>query len=212
MKRMGWLLVILSLGLGQAWAQDKPMGEKKARKAKALDFTAKQAPEMAKLEKLLAGRWTLEMRFEAMPEMGPEAQGGSGKGHEVVKMGPAGNSLISDLHSRSHMGPFSGHGVMWWDAKAGAYRSVWCDSETPACEASGTGTWEGDDLVFTVETAFPGSDQKMMKIKMREIYRDFKPGSFTFAIDSSIEGGPMKNMMTVHYTRAAAKATAEKMP
>ena len=76
----------------------------------------------------------------------------------------------------------------------------------------GTGVWEGENLVITVETEFPGPDQKMKKIKMREMYSDFKPGGFTFAIDSSIEGGPMKRMMTIHYTKAAPKASAEKMP
>ena len=216
-KRIAVVLVVLTLGLGAAWAQEgaaksEPAKTAKAKKAKPPNPTAKQAPEMAKLEKLLAGRWTLEMKFEAMPEMGPEAQAGTGKGKETVKVGPAKNSLIFDLHARSTGGPFSGHGVLWWDAKAGVYRSVWCDSETPACDAGGTGVWEGENLVFTVKTEFPGPGQKMKRIKMREMYSDFKPGGFTFAIDSSIEGGPMKNMMTIHYTKAAPKAAAEKMP
>lgn len=211
-KRMALFLVVLGMGLGLAWAQEKEAAKtapakaaKAAKKPAVPDLTAKQSPEMAKLAKMMAGRWSLEMKFEAVPEMGPESQAGTGKGTDVSRVGPAGNSLVTDVHSTSASGVFTGHGVIWWDGKAGVYRSVWCDNESPGgCDASAIGKWEGDDLVFTVDTEFPGPDQKMMKMTMRQVYTELKPASFTFYIDSSIAGGPMKRMMTIQYSKQSA--------
>ena len=220
-NRIALLLMVFSLGLGAAWAQEQgaaksePAKAAKAKKAKPPDFTAKQSPEMAKLAKMFVGTWAADLKFEAVPEMGPTSQAGTGKGREVARAGPAGNSLVSDFKARSTSGPFSGHGVIWWDAKAGAYRSLWCDSESPGgCDATATGKWEGDNLVFTVDAEFPGPDQKMMKMTMRQVYSEMKPASFTFYIDSSIAGGPMKRMMTIQYRKQGPKAAAmaEKTP
>lgn len=212
--RISWFLVILGLSLGVAPAQEKATkaADKKdtakapaaaAKKAAPMDMTAKQSPEMAKLVKMFVGTWAVDEKFEAVPEMGPEAQAGTGKGTEVVKAGPAGNSLIADFKARSSMGPFTGHGVIWWDAKAGAYRSLWCDSEgLGGCDAGATGKWEGNDLVFTSNVEMPGPDpKKMMKMKMRQVYSELKPVSFTFYIDSSINGGAMKRMIILKYKK-----------
>jgi hypothetical protein len=188
------------LGLGLAWAQEKKAAPA-AKKAAMPDMTAKQSPEMAKLTKMLVGSWVADEKFEAMPEMGPEAQSGTGKGTEMIKAGPAGNSLVADFKARSTMGPFSGHGVIWWDAKAGVYRSLWCDSESPGgCDATATGRWEGNDLVFTANAEMPGP-KGMMKLKMRQVYSEMKPASFTFYIDGSVNGGAMKRMITIKYKK-----------
>lgn len=217
--RMACLLVLVGLGLGVAWAQEKAAGGKAAKPAakkaaKPPDLTAKQSPEMAKLVQLMAGRWALALKFEAVPEMGPEAQAGTGKGMDVIRAGPAGNSLIGTVRSRTSQGVFTGHGVIWWDAKAGVYRSLWCDNESPGgCDATATGKWEGDNLVFTADAEFPGPDQKMVKMTMRQVYTELKPASFTFYIDSSIAGGPMKRMMTIQYSKAdQAAAEPAKTP
>ena len=199
--RISCFLVILGLSLGLAWAQEKKEPAKAAKMPAMPDMTAKQSPEMAKLVKMFAGTWAADEKFEAVPEMGPEAQAGTGKGTEVVRAGPAGNSLIADFKSRSSMGPFSGHGVIWWDAKAGVYRSLWCDSEGPGgCDAGATGKWEGNDLVFTSNVEMPGPKGKMT-MKMRQVYSEVKPASFTFYIDSSINSGAMKRMMTLKYKK-----------
>jgi hypothetical protein len=193
--------VILGLSLSLAWAQDKKAPPAAAKKMPPMDMTAKQSPEMAKLTKMFVGSWVADEKFEAVPEMGPEAVAGTGKGTEVVKAGPAGNSLIADFKARSTMGPFSGHGVIWWDAKAGVYRSLWCDSETPgSCEAGATGKWEGNDLVFSVNSEMPGP-KGSVKFKMRQVYSEMKPASFTFYIDASVNGGAMKRMMTIKYKK-----------
>lgn len=199
--RISWFLVILGLSLGLAWAQDKKAPAPVAKKAAPMDMTAKQSPEMARLTKMFVGTWAADEKFEAVPEMGPESQAGTGKGSEVVKAGPAGNSLVADFRARSTMGPFSGHGVIWWDAKAGAYRSLWCDSESPGgCDAGAIGKWEGNDLVFTSYVEMPGP-KGVMKMKMRQVYSEMKPASFTFYIDGSINGGAMKRMITLKYKK-----------
>ena len=208
--RMTLFLVICSLTLGMALAQDKstkPATGKEAgkaapaKKAAPPDMTAKQSAEMAKLTKMFVGTWMADEKFEAIPEMGPESVAGTGKGMETVKAGPAGNSLVSDFKAKSTMGPFSGHGVIWWDSKAGAYRSLWCDSETPdSCDAGATGKWEGNNLVFTVSAEMPGPKGKVT-FKMRQVYSEMKPASFTFYIDASINGGAMKRAMTLKYKK-----------
>lgn len=218
--RISWFLVILGLSLGVALAQVKAPGRKDAGKAPATaakkaaptEMTAKQSPEMAKLVKMLVGTWIVDEKFEA--EIWPGAQAGTAKGTDVIRAGPAGNSLIADFKSRSSMGAFSGHGVIWWDAKAGAYRSLWCHSGGPfSCDAGATGKWEGNDLVFTVNT-------EMMtvggygKMSMRQVYSEVKPASFTYSIDFSINGGAMKHMMTAQYSKQGPKtaAMAKKSP
>ncbi len=208
--RISWFLVILGLSLGVALAQEKATkaADKTgkapaaaAKKAAPPDMTAKQSPEMAKLAKMLVGTWAVDEKFEAVPEMGPEAQAGTAKGTDVVKAGPAGNSLIGDFKASSSMGAFTNHGVIWWDAKAGAYRSVSCDSENPGgCDAGATGKWEGNDLVFTRNVEMMGPKGKMT-IEIREVFSELKPASFTFQMDSSIDGGPMKRMMTFKYKK-----------
>jgi hypothetical protein len=201
--RISWFLMFLGLSLSLAWAQvnDKKAAAPAAKKMPPMDMTAKQSPEMAKLTKMFVGSWVADEKFEAVPEMGPEAVAGTGKGTEVVKAGPAGNSLVADFKARSTMGPFSGHGVIWWDAKAGAYRSLWCDSESPGgCDAGATGKWEGNDLVFTVSAEMPGP-KGVIKMKMRQVYSEMKPASFTFYIDASINGGAMKRAMTLKYKK-----------
>jgi hypothetical protein len=45
---------------------------------------------------------------------------------------------------------------------------------------------------------------------MKEVYSDIQPGSFTFNIDSSTEGGPMQHFMTIHYKRMQEKAAPAK--
>lgn len=199
--RISLFLVILGFGLSLAWAQEKKAPAAAAKKTPPMDMTAKQSPEMAKLTKMFVGTWMADEKFEAVPEMGPEAVAGTGKGTEVIKAGPAGNSLVADFKVRSTMGPFSGHGVIWWDAKAGAYRSLWCDSESPGgCDATATGKWEGNDLVFTANAEMPGP-KGMMKFKMRQVYSEVKPASFTFYIDGSVNGGAMRRMLTIKYKK-----------
>jgi hypothetical protein len=211
MKRMAMCLM---LGLAiVAAAQDKPkasgkeMGkpmEKKAGGQMAMPM-AKPSPEMQKLSKMVVGTWSTTEKHEPSPWA---PKGATGRGTVVFKNGPGGLSLVQDYKSSSSMGSFAGHGVMWWDAKAGGYQGIWCDSMTPGgCQASkGLSKWEGNNLVGSDEMEMMGQ-----KMAAKESWTDITPNSFTFVMDGGPPGGEMKRMMTIKYTRTgAAKAEAKK--
>src|SRR5207237_9401833 len=63
--------------------------------------------------KMFAGTWTASQKIEPSEFM----PGGSGTGTDTVKAGPGGNSLLSDYRSKSAMGSFSGHGIIYWEPK-----------------------------------------------------------------------------------------------
>ena len=166
----------------------------------------KPSPEMEKLSKMLVGTWTSSETHEPSPWM---PKGGTGKGAATFKNGPGGLSVVEDYHPSGTMGGhFYGHGVFWWDAKAGGYGGVWCDNTAP--EGCGVGRnlakWQGNDLVSSGEEEMMG--QKMM---MKEAYTDITPNSFTFSMYGGPLGSEPKKMMTIKYTRAGGK-TAEKKP
>ncbi len=162
-----------------------------------MPMAVKPSPEMQKLVKMFAGTWDTTEKHEPSEYF---TQGGTGTGTDTTKAGPGGNSLIGDYRSKGAMGSFTGHGVIYWDAKRKVYSSVWCDSMSPeGCEVGATGKWEGNDLVFVAEGEMMGK-----KYQMKQVYTDIKPDSFTFHIDTSESGAPMKRMMTIQYARKSA--------
>ncbi len=191
-----------------ALAQEKPGGKKVAGQSKqgqeagqkpggqGMPMMAKPSAEIQKLIKTLAGTWSASEKMEPSESM----PGGSGTGTDTAKAGPGGNSLVSDYRSKGPMGSFAGHGIVYWDAKRQVYSSVWCDSMSPqGCEVGATGKWEGNDLVFNAEGEMMGK-----KFRSKQVYTDIKPDSYTFYIDSSMDGGPMKRFLTIAYTRKPA--------
>jgi hypothetical protein len=163
---------------------------------------AKPSPEMERLAKMMVGTWHTTEKFEPSPEMGMP-NGGSGKGVEVIKPGPGGLSLVADYKSRNAMGSFAGHGVTYWDPKEQAYKSFWIDSMGGQGEMS-TGKWEGNDLVFTGGGEFQGK-----KYSNLQKFTDITPSFFTFKMSSSMDGGEMKEMMTINYKKAGAAGASK---
>ncbi|MDP9268321.1 MAG: DUF1579 domain-containing protein [Acidobacteriota bacterium] len=206
---MRMLALLLIAAVVVAGAQEKKDANhmKDMKAPKKADMNAPQSAEMKKLEKMLAGTWSLDETFESMMGM----PGGKGKGTEVSKRGPGGNSLHSDLKSTGPMGSFTGHGLMWYDAKAGGYRSIWCDTMTPqGCDDSGIGKWQGNDLVFEGDSDMP-PNMGGGKMHMVQKFSDITPNSFTFSMDGTMNGQNM-HMMTIKYKRAGGgmSATATK--
>lgn len=166
-------------------------------------MTPQPSPEIQKLIKMFAGTWSTSEKFDPSEFM---PQGGTGSGSETIKGGPGGNSLVNDYRSRGSMGAFAGHGIIFWDAKRQIFSSVWCDSMSPnGCDTGITGKWEGDDLVFNSESEMMGK-----KVQQKQVYTDIKPTSFTFYIDTSTDGGPIKRTLTIKYTKKGANAAAAK--
>ena len=212
--RMRMLALLLIAAVAVAGAQEKKTtkdmkGSKDMKPAKDMksakypDMNAPQSEQMKKLEKTLAGTWSLDEKFEPMMGM----PGGAGKGTETVKRGPGGNSLHSDLKSTGAMGPFTGHGLMWYDAKAGGYRSIWCDTMTPTgCDDSTIGKWQGNDLVFEGDSEMP-PEMGGGKMHMVQKFTAITPNSFTFSMDGTMNGQNM-HMMTIKYKKAGGMAAA----
>jgi hypothetical protein len=197
------IVFAVSLCFRLAEAQDQSAGagskSKKGESQQAASSMPKASPEMQKLVKTLAGSWTTSERFEASDMM---PKGGTGNGHATFRPGPGGLSLVEDYRSRGGMGAFAGHGVIWWDANAQGYKSVWCDNMSPVCQvANGLGKWEGNDLVFNDEMEMEGK-----KTQMKEAYTDIKSSSMTMTMDTA-QGGPMKRFLTIKYKRQGAAAS-----
>ncbi len=188
-------------------SKDAKPAQKKTEKAKPAGAGAmpmpKPSPEMTKLIKTLAGTWNTSEKMEPS-EFAP--QGGTSKGRAVLRPGPGGLSLVEDYQSEGSTGKFRGHGVFWWDDKAKAYTGIWCDNMTPkGCDNAGTSKWEGEQLVGHMEGEMMGK-----KTTMKGVYSNITPTSFTFTMDSSMDGSPMKRTMTIEYTKAEGKAAEAK--
>jgi Protein of unknown function (DUF1579) len=200
-------LCMVAVAQDKSKASGKDTGnptEKKAEGQMSMPMT-KPSPEMQKLSKMVVGTWNTTEKQEPSPWA---PKGATGKGTAVFKNGPGGLSVVQDYKSSGGMGSFAGHGVMWWDAKAGGYKGVWCDSMTPAgCEpGKGVAKWDGNNLVGTDESEMMGQ-----KIAMKETWSDITPTSFTLTMEGGPPGGEMKRMITIKYSRAgAAKAEAKK--
>jgi hypothetical protein len=186
--------------------KSKPAMTKKDAKPAAGMPAMKPSPEIQKLAKTLVGTYNTKETHDPGPFM---PNGGTGTGQAKYALGPGGFSIIETYQSKGAMGGFRGHGVMWYDAKAGGYRGVWCDNMSPACDVGGVTKWEGDKLVGTNDSEMMGK-----KVSMRETISNFSPQGFKFDMEMSSEGSPMKHVMTIEYTKAegaaAAKPAAEK--
>ena len=197
------LLVIPLLGVAQDKAKPADK-EKKSEKPVAGMPSMKPSPEIQKLARAMVGTYTTKETHEAGPFM---PTGGTGTGQATFILGPGGNSIIESYQSKSGPmgGKFRGHGVVWYDAKAGGYRSVWCDSMSPMCEVGGTTKWEGDKLTGSTESEMMGK-----KMTYKETMSEFSPNGFKMDMEISSDGGPMKHAMTIEYTKAGAEPAAAK--
>jgi len=196
------LLATATLGLA-ATAQNAPNSTAAKPAAKANAQAAMPmptpSPEMTQMVKAMSGTWTTTETMEKSPMM---PNGGTGRGTSKMWPGPGGLSLLQNYHSSGAMGSFSGVGTSWWDPQAHVYKGVWCDSMSP-CNDGGTSKWDGEKLVGTME-----GDMNGQKMVTRITYSDFKPNSFVMTMDSGPDANALQKMMTITYTRVAAK-TAE---
>ncbi len=216
MKKVFAVALVLAFTLSLSAQQNpdqKPSGGKPAAGAQKAGqqkpagggMMTKPSAEMQKL-RFMVGKWNTSEKMEANEFM---PQPLSGTGRAEIHPGPGRLSMIENYQSFTvtPMGKFSGHAVLWWDAKAQQYKSFWCDSMA-ACETGfGVGKWEGDKLVFTGETQYEGK-----KVSMRQTFSEMKPDSFTWSEESSIGGGPMKPSMTIQYTRISGPKPAAEKP
>lgn len=177
----------------------KPADKKPADAKAAPQGPPKPSPEMAKMTKLFLGKWDTTISVEATP-FGPADKG---TGTEIIRKGPGGFSLINDSTARfEKAGPFTGHGVVYYDAAAKAFNGTWCDSWSPACMPGGTGNFDGDKLVLTSSSEMDGHT-----LKFRHTYT-FSEKGYVYALEMADPSGAMKPWMTFTYTRAATMPPA----
>jgi hypothetical protein len=178
----------------------KPAEKKSAAPAADQQGMPKPAPEAERLAKTFGGSWTVSGSTEA----GPAGPAEKASGTEACRPGPGKFSQICDAKMKfERMGPFNGHGIMYWDAENKNYTGTWCDNLGP-CSSQGIGNWEGDNLVFNSEVKMNGQTSKM-----RQTYSDITPNSYKFLIEMGEPSGELKPWMTLNYKRAGA-AKAEK--
>jgi hypothetical protein len=189
------LLASSTLAFSQTSKETDHKPAEKKSEAAAPQGMPKPAAEAERLAKTFGGNWTVAGSTEASPA-GPAEKA---SGTEACHPGPGGFSEICDAKMKfERMGPFTGHGVMYWDAENKNYTGTWCDNLGP-CSTQGTGTWEGDKLVFNSEGKMNGQ-----AFKMRQTYSDITPNSYKFLIEMSDQSGEMKPWMTLNYKRAGA--------
>jgi len=156
----------------------------------------KPAPEMQKLLDTLAGSWVITESYEPS-EWAPK--GGTGRGRETFRAGPGGLSMVEDYRSTTPAGEVSGMSVTWWDAKAGGYRAIWCDTTNPnGCVVMAKlARWEGSRFVLGDEFERDGR-----KIAFQEVLSDITATSFTQTISQGESGGELKRMLTIRAKKA----------
>ncbi|MGZ4790034.1 MAG: DUF1579 family protein [Terriglobales bacterium] len=199
MRRLPLAILILVLAT-TSFAQTSRHRHKKAVPPTPSMPSAKQSEEMKKLTDTFVGMWKTTATIEKNAFF-PMA--GTSEGRSDFRSGPAGNSLVERARSHGVMGAFAGLGVFWWDAKAAAYKAIWCDSLAPdGCDTLGTGRWDGNNLVFTSDMDMNGSP-----LHMRETYSDITADSFTFTMEAAMADAPMAKMMTIRYQRVQPKTT-----
>lgn len=205
MKRILVICTLLAVSLA-AFAQEKAAPKKKteakpAAQAGGMPPMPKPGPEMKKLMSMLGGDYTATMKMDAMMGMPASSTVGPAKFHA----GPGRLSLLETVSGVSdHGGKFNGHGIIWWDQAAGAYKGIWCDNGTPSgCMDGGTGKWDGDKLVTS------GTMEMMGKqYSFRGTYQDFTPEGFTYLMETAEGSAPLQKMFVIEYKKAAAKPAA----
>ncbi len=154
------------------------------------------SPEIQKLTKLFVGKWKTSGKI--LDENWAPG-GASGTGMDTVRSGPAGFTIITDSKMDfGKMGPFAGHGVIFWDAAKAAYSGYWCDSWNPICDSIGLGKWQGDKLVF--EGEMQAGPQKM---PFRQTYSNFTANGYDWLMESGDGKGNWKPAMQLKYERAS---------
>jgi hypothetical protein len=161
------------------------------------------APEMKKLAKMLVGTWRIDERVFPGP-LAPN--GATGKATETIRIGPGSTSILMDYKGTS-VGNFTGHGITSWSPEKNVYESVWVDSMTPGGISTLTGTWAGENLIFTGKELTDGK-----RMQNRLTYSNIKPDAFTCTMEMGPDGGHLEKFMELRYKRAPSGTTRPRTP
>jgi hypothetical protein len=198
------IVAMCMLGVAQDKTADKkPMGKSAMAhdKDKAPGMAmAKPSPEAQKLYSMV-GTWSATVKTEP----GPWApKGSTDKGVMTVTKAPGGFGIEQNFKANGSMGPFTGHGTLWWDKHANEYKDLWCDSMA-GCTIS-TSKMEGDKK-WTVNMDGEMNGQKVHTVINGSMSDD--SNSMREEFMQSFNGSPATKTMSIDYKRAG-KAAAPK--
>jgi hypothetical protein len=151
---------------------------------------------MEKLIRALAGEWSAEETYDPSDL---SSKGSTGHSREIYRAGPARLSLIQEYHSDGAVEKSWGTGIIWWDAEAGGFRFVWCDSYAldRGCRVSSQiGKWDGDDFVQADVHEVSGK-----QVFEKEVWSSFTTNSFTQTLYVGEAPDKMKRFMTIRAER-----------
>lgn len=187
-------LVVATAALAIVWAPSPCRAQSAAKRA-----TPASNPLHA-LTQALAGKWKLDVRFEAAPSTGNKVI--AGPGEESWSAGPGGITLIEEEHIPSAYGDTFLMGVIWWDSTRNHLGGMECNSYLPVtCDLKGglndiTISWDGRK--FQIDELETHNGRHTV---WHEYWTDITPDSFTQTGDVTQPDGTTMRFMTVHGKR-----------
>ncbi len=152
------------------------------------------------LTQALAGKWQLDVRFEAVPSTGNKVVVGSGE--ESWSAGPGGITLIEQEHIPSPYGDTFLMGIIWWNSSGKLLSGVECNNYLPiTCDLKGglndiTISWDGKK--FQIDELETHNGRHTV---WHEYWSDITADSFTQTGDVTEPDGTTTRFMTVHGKR-----------
>ena len=175
----------------QAQQRTKPAELPKADKPRA---ATQIAPKQMEKLMFLLGTWDFKTTYEKTSFY---PKGGDGTGGSQARLGPGGFSLLINFSSLSGPeGQITGHEVLTWDPKVGAYKDYVFGSNFPGCFTR-TGRWDGSDLVLTGDLA-----SGKTKIGLKTVYSGIGEQSFTITESfRKTSASPFERLLTTKAAR-----------
>jgi len=194
MKRLTLSLAIASLALTSS-----------ASPCRGQSAAAPATPASNPLQALtgaLAGKWQLDVRFEAAPSTGNKVI--AGPGEESWSAGPGGITLVEQEHIPSPGGDTFLMGIIWWNSASGHLGGVECNSYSrDTCDLKGglndiTISWDGKK--FQIDELETHNGRHTV---WHEYWTDITPDSFTHTQtgDVTAPDGTTTRFMTIHGKR-----------
>ena len=155
------------------------------------------------LTRALAGKWKLDVHFEAVPAAGNKIV--TGAGEESWSAGPGGITLVEQEHIPSPFGDSFLMGVIWWDGRGNRLGGMECNSQLPmSCDLKGalndiTVSWDGKKFQIDELETHEGRHTIW-----HEYWTDITPDSFTQMGDLTQPDGSTVHFMTIHGRRVKA--------
>jgi hypothetical protein len=158
------------------------------------------------LTRALAGKWRLDVRYEAVPFTGNKVV--TGAGEESWTAGPGGITLIEQEHIPSANGNTFLMGLIWWDRSKNRLAGIECNSDLPTtCDLEGgisdiSLSWDGRKFQIDEQETHDGR-----RMVWHEYWTDITADSFTQTGDFTEADGTTTRYMTVHGSRVKTLGT-----